>query len=299
MASSNPEPRSLTPNAGVTSSGQDAAFHGNNIAGRDIIIIQSTAELARKLHGSCVTSCGPSNQLASYIPSMVDALDDAKEWTSEASSDDNQHRKLMDAVTGCNDVLQSIQKSSQEHDNPLDIRRQEFAALKGDLVACFDQLTLLDDGTAFKRLKDVIQQVLVQTRRKERKGSTNSSRMHLDLDQRHEADELLFSAAANGDEDAVELQLEHGADIEARDEQRRTPLKLAAHEGHLGAVRMLLEHEPYLEARDDYEQTALLRCDACFKSSASLLQHTHSISDKYMHYQKKTRDLRCLERVYI
>ena len=77
---------------------------------------------------------------------MVEALDDAKECAAEASSDDNQRRKLMNAVTDCIDVLHSIQESSQEHDNTSDNRMNNFAALKGDLDACFDQLQLLDDG---------------------------------------------------------------------------------------------------------------------------------------------------------
>jgi ankyrin repeat protein len=56
----------------------------------------------------------------------------------------------------------------------------------------------------------------------------------------------------------VQLLLEHGAALEAKDNDGRTPLLLAAYGGHDAAVKMLLEHGAVLEATDNSFCTPLL-----------------------------------------
>ncbi|KAI9697681.1 MAG: hypothetical protein M1836_004631 [Candelina mexicana] len=127
---------------------------------------------------------------------MVAALDDAKGSMAEARSDDHYHGKLMTIVTGCNDVLLSIQGLSQEHDKlsqeggygmeRMDIRTEELAALKADLGARIGALKLLNDGrtkVTLDRIEDALQQLIAQTRIKNREGSVISVQMHRSEDQ--------------------------------------------------------------------------------------------------------------------
>ncbi|KAI9746270.1 MAG: hypothetical protein M1835_002471 [Candelina submexicana] len=127
---------------------------------------------------------------------MVAALDDAKGSMAEARSDDRYHGKLMTIVTGCNNVLLSIQGLSQEHDElsheggygmeRMDIRTEELAALKADLDSRIGALKLLNDGRtklALDRIEDALQQLIEQARTTTREGSVNSVQMHRSEDQ--------------------------------------------------------------------------------------------------------------------
>lgn len=60
------------------------------------------------------------------------------------------------------------------------------------------------------------------------------------------------------DSEIVKLLVEHGADIEARDEEEATPLMRAAEFGQTGIVRALLEHGANAEAEDKYGDTTLI-----------------------------------------
>jgi ankyrin repeat protein len=70
----------------------------------------------------------------------------------------------------------------------------------------------------------------------------------------------LLEAAAAGRASAVELLLNHGADIEAGDrEYRIRPLMAAADKGREDCVRLLVKRGADLEARDRMGETALMR----------------------------------------
>ncbi|KAI9695416.1 MAG: hypothetical protein M1836_006468 [Candelina mexicana] len=180
MASSIIEPRDPAQYAGVNSSGQGAVFSGNNIAGRDIIVIESTASLARSLHGCFVKSSGSSNQLASYISSMAEALDHAKRCLDVEALDSPYHEKLTSIVTGCSKVLLDIQdqaknheNSSQEDDyqlNEMVVRTENLATLKLDLNSHIVALNLITNSMGkdvMERIEGAIQQLIAQTRTKD------------------------------------------------------------------------------------------------------------------------------------
>jgi ankyrin repeat protein len=60
----------------------------------------------------------------------------------------------------------------------------------------------------------------------------------------------LSNAAHQGHETLVQLLLDKGAEINAKDINNMTPLALAAEQGHEGVVRILLKKGPKLESRD-------------------------------------------------
>jgi ankyrin repeat protein len=62
---------------------------------------------------------------------------------------------------------------------------------------------------------------------------------------------LLHVAAKLGDRQAIEILLDRGARIEAKDKDGRTALHLAARNGHVDTVRLLLDREAEIEAIDE------------------------------------------------
>ena len=67
----------------------------------------------------------------------------------------------------------------------------------------------------------------------------------------------LHWAAREGHTTVMQLLLEKGADVEAKDICGRTPLRWAAYSGHAIVVQLLLEKGADVEARDDNGRTAL------------------------------------------
>ncbi|SCL51695.1 ankyrin repeat domain-containing protein [Micromonospora peucetia] len=72
------------------------------------------------------------------------------------------------------------------------------------------------------------------------------------------ADQDLLAAASAGDPKTVREALAAGADIEARDARRRTPLLLAAANDHVEAARVLVEAGADPDALDDQHDTPWL-----------------------------------------
>jgi ankyrin repeat protein len=73
-----------------------------------------------------------------------------------------------------------------------------------------------------------------------------------------EADKALLQAAAGGDADGVAVALREGADIEARDDRRRTALLLAVTEDHVDVARLLVDLGANPDALDDQHDTPWL-----------------------------------------
>jgi serine/threonine protein kinase len=70
--------------------------------------------------------------------------------------------------------------------------------------------------------------------------------------------QLLLEAAEYGHETVVFYLLQHGVDIEHKDDGRgRTALHWAARGGHTGVVRLLLSHGAQINVKEGYGQTAL------------------------------------------
>ncbi|RLK23352.1 hypothetical protein DER29_1212 [Micromonospora sp. M71_S20] len=72
------------------------------------------------------------------------------------------------------------------------------------------------------------------------------------------ANQGLLAAASAGDPTTVRAALAAGADTEARDERRRTPLLLAAANDHVEVARMLVEAGADPDALDDQHDTPWL-----------------------------------------
>jgi ankyrin repeat protein len=73
-----------------------------------------------------------------------------------------------------------------------------------------------------------------------------------------EASAALLGAARSGDADAAAVALRNGADLEARDESRRTPLLLAATEDRPAVARLLVDLGADPDALDDRHDTPWL-----------------------------------------
>jgi ankyrin repeat protein len=71
-------------------------------------------------------------------------------------------------------------------------------------------------------------------------------------------DAALLAAAASGDADAAALALRAGADIETRDDHRRTPLLLAATYDHVAVAELLVAMGADPDALDDRHDTPWL-----------------------------------------
>ncbi|MFJ6568437.1 ankyrin repeat domain-containing protein [Streptomyces sp. NPDC091292] len=71
-------------------------------------------------------------------------------------------------------------------------------------------------------------------------------------------DGRLLDAARTGDTEGVRAALGGGARVEARDEERRTPLLLAALGDHVGAARLLVEAGADPDAQDRRDDSAWL-----------------------------------------
>jgi ankyrin repeat protein len=68
----------------------------------------------------------------------------------------------------------------------------------------------------------------------------------------------LFCAAYQGHVKIVRLLCDHGADVKAHDVYGRRPLHMAAMDGHISVVKELIEERnAEVNARDDERRTAL------------------------------------------
>ncbi|KAJ7759528.1 ankyrin repeat-containing domain protein [Mycena metata] len=72
----------------------------------------------------------------------------------------------------------------------------------------------------------------------------------------------LFVASQNGHLDVVKFLIEHGADVNAENENGYTSLYLASQNGHLDIVKFLVENNANIEASDKYGYTSLYRASA-------------------------------------
>ena len=73
-----------------------------------------------------------------------------------------------------------------------------------------------------------------------------------------ERQDVAVELAFPDDSEILKLLIEHGADIETRDEEGATPLMRAAEFGQTGIVRELLKHGANVGAEDKYGNTALI-----------------------------------------
>ncbi|MGD6744168.1 ankyrin repeat domain-containing protein [Streptomyces sp. BH106] len=76
--------------------------------------------------------------------------------------------------------------------------------------------------------------------------------------QHTENNRTLLAAAAHGDVDAVRAALAAGADVEARDAHRRTPLLLASLNDHVAAAEALVAAGADPNAQDERDDSAWL-----------------------------------------
>src|SRR5437879_5667575 len=68
---------------------------------------------------------------------------------------------------------------------------------------------------------------------------------------------LMHRAALRGETKSIEMMLKLGADVNASDDQGRTPLHDACLKGHSDTVRLLLDHAANIGARDKNGATPL------------------------------------------
>ncbi len=73
----------------------------------------------------------------------------------------------------------------------------------------------------------------------------------------------LMNAALRGNIKAMELLLENGADVNAKDTLGNRALDLAAGAGHIEAVELLLKHGAHIDARDRDGNTAFITATRC------------------------------------
>ncbi|KAI9438127.1 hypothetical protein H4582DRAFT_2129160 [Lactarius indigo] len=67
----------------------------------------------------------------------------------------------------------------------------------------------------------------------------------------------LYTASIDARVDIMRWLLNHGADVNAWKRGRRTPLHIAAYHMHLDAIQVLLEHNPDVDSRDSNDRTPL------------------------------------------
>ena len=75
-----------------------------------------------------------------------------------------------------------------------------------------------------------------------------------DKDEQHS---FAYCNVAKGFNDIVQLLLDRGADIEAKDKDEQTVLHIAISKGFKDIAHMLLDHGANIEAKDEDEQTPL------------------------------------------
>lgn len=79
-------------------------------------------------------------------------------------------------------------------------------------------------------------------------------------------DQSLFAAAESGDLERARDLLDRGADLNARDDTKATPLHIAARYGHFDVVELFIANGADVNARDMYLTTPLH--EAAFKGYA-------------------------------
>jgi hypothetical protein len=94
------------------------------------------------------------------------------------------------------------------------------------------------------------------------------------------------------DTEIVNLLIEHGADIEARDQEDATPLMRAAAFGQTGIVRALLDHGANVRAKDKYGNTALIAaaCECAVVDMPETLPSMKLLLEKGADVNAKNRD---------
>ena len=88
--------------------------------------------------------------------------------------------------------------------------------------------------------------------------ATNSTLVHLKINNKNN-ERALHWAALNGNVEIIKEMIDHGADIDAKDQGQMTPLHWAAWQGKLDAVKFLIEKGATLNAVSKYKQTPLDR----------------------------------------
>ncbi len=79
----------------------------------------------------------------------------------------------------------------------------------------------------------------------------------MDIPRGEVGNSALYIAADKGFGEMAQLLLAYGANIEAADQFRQTPLSIAAFRGHSPLVSLLLAHGADIEARNQYGDTPL------------------------------------------
>ena len=92
----------------------------------------------------------------------------------------------------------------------------------------------------------------------ERRGFTEIARILRKAERTMTPDSRLLQAAEQGSVAAAEAALADGADIETRDQRRRTPLLLAVTGDHVDMARMLVGRGADVNAYDDQQDTPFL-----------------------------------------
>jgi ankyrin repeat protein len=62
---------------------------------------------------------------------------------------------------------------------------------------------------------------------------------------------LLHLASANGHLDVAKLLIQHGANVDSRNNRQETPLDRVSWHGHLEIARLLIEHGAAVTSQDD------------------------------------------------
>jgi len=94
-------------------------------------------------------------------------------------------------------------------------------------------------------------------------------------------------AVEKGDSGVVAFLVEHGADVNAKDNNGITPLMYAVEKGDSEVVAFLVEHGAKVNAKDNYGDTPI--------SYARSLDH-HKIAEYLAEYLEKHKDLLNMKR---